>query len=101
MKIRSITMAMIVALLSTIAIAEPKFVSNINGSSFVINATNQGSQAYECQYTYTFNQVDSQAEQQVNGRFYIQAGANNIAVVSRNVSQVITRLNFDYKCTEK
>jgi len=35
------------------------------------------------------------------GNFVIEAGVNNISVITRNTDQMISKLNFDYKCTEK
>lgn len=104
MKNKSIVMAFALLTLTATSgvMAEPKFVSDINGSSFVINAFNTGSQAYECTYVYTYNQPNSATPtQQASGTVYIQAGANNTAVISRNTNQLITKLNFDYKCVEK
>ncbi|MCY6411300.1 hypothetical protein QTA56_03980 [Acinetobacter sp. VNH17] len=101
MKIKSIALGLSLVIMPTLAMAEPKFVSDINGSSFVINASNAGSQAYECIYTYSFNHPQNSIPNQVSGKFYIEAGVNNIAVISRNTDQMISKLNFDYKCTEK
>lgn len=101
MKNKSIAIALSCMLLPAMAVAEPKFVSNINGSSFQINVSNTGSQAYECVYSYSFNHVRGSGVSQFSGKFYIEAGANNISVIARNTDQMISKLDFDYKCTEK
>ncbi|WP_038343863.1 hypothetical protein [Acinetobacter sp. A47] len=101
MKIKSIMILLALLTLPGITFAEPKFVSNINGSSFVINASNAGSQAYECVYSYSFNHVRGSGANQFSGTLYIEAGASNISVIRRNTDQVISKLDFDYKCTEK
>lgn len=101
MKIKSIAIALSLTIIPMLAMAEPQFVSDINGSSFVINASNAGSQAYECVYTYSFNHPQNSATNQVSGKFYIEAGVNNIAIITRNTDQMISRLNFDYKCFKK
>ena len=101
MKTTFIAIALSFALIPNIAMAEPKFVSNINGSSFVINASNAGSQAYECVYSYSFNHDQGVVANQFSGTFYIEAGVSNISVISRSTDQKIRALNFDYKCSEK
>ncbi|PKF33264.1 hypothetical protein [Acinetobacter proteolyticus] len=101
MKITFIAIVLSFALIPSIAMAEPKFVSNINGSSFAINASNSGSQAYECVYSYSFNHAQGSVASQFSGKFYIEAGVSNISVISRNTDRMISTLDFDYKCTEK
>ena len=101
MKIKSMAIALSFVLLPSIVMAEPKFVSNVNGTSFQINASNAGSQAYECVYSYSFNHARGSGVNQFSGKFYIEAGANNISVIARNTDQMISKLDFDYKCTEK
>ncbi|MCH7335237.1 hypothetical protein [Acinetobacter sp. NIPH 2699] len=102
MKIRSIAVALLLVIIPAIAIAEPKFESNIDGSSILINASNHGSQSYECVYSYSFNHTQQNASvNQFNGKLYIEAGARQVAVVTRHTDQAISKLNFDYKCTEK
>ncbi|WP_332604726.1 hypothetical protein [Acinetobacter sp. ESBL14] len=101
MKITFIAIALSFAVMPNIAMAEPKFVSNINGSSFAINASNVGFQAYECVYSYSFNHAQGVVVNQFSGTLYIEAGVSNISVISRHTDQMISALNFDYKCTEK
>lgn len=101
MKTTFIAIALSLTMMPSITKAEPKFVSNINGSSFEINASNLGAQAYECVYSYSFNHPQSSTGNQFSGKFYIEAGVNNISVITRNTDQMISKLNFDYKCTEK
>ncbi|WP_119055326.1 hypothetical protein [Acinetobacter colistiniresistens] len=101
MKITFIAFALSFLMIPSIVMAEPKFVSNINGSSFVFNASNIGSQAYECIYNYSFNHDRGSVANQFSGKFYIEAGVNNISVISRNTDRMISNLDFDYKCTEK
>ena len=100
MKIKFVVITLALMITPMLAKAEPKFVSNINGSSFVINVSNVGSQSYECAYTYTYNS-SQQGGQQFNGRVVIEAGANNVAVIKRATDQMISKLNFDYQCKEK
>lgn len=100
MKTTSIAILIACVLTPTIVMAQPKFVSNINGSSFIVNASNTGTQAYECVYTYAYNN-NSQSNQLYSGKIFIEAGANNIAVVSRNTNQIISKLDFDFQCSEK
>ncbi|NIE95001.1 hypothetical protein NDN11_07980 [Acinetobacter sp. C26M] len=101
MKIIFIAIALSFMVIPSIAMAEPKFVSNINGSSFAIKASNIGSQAYECVYSYSFNHAQGSVPNQFSGKFYIEAGVSNISVISKDTDRMISTLDFDYKCTEK
>ncbi|QER39497.1 hypothetical protein F2A31_07130 [Acinetobacter suaedae] len=102
MKIRLSVVALSLLTWPIIAMAEPKFESNISGSSILINASNSGAHAYECVYNYSYNHPQQNVgAYQFSGKLYIEAGARQVAVVTRHTDQVVAKLNFDYKCTQK
>lgn len=101
MNIKHLIIGITTILTSTLIMAEPKFNSDIDGSSFMINVSNTSQQKYECTYTYTYN-ANQQGFQSpsFNGKFLVEAGVRNIAVLARNVDRPVTKLNFDFKCKE-
>ncbi len=102
MKMRLFAVLLSLYTLPVIAMAEPKFESNIDGSSILINASNLGAQSYECVYSYSYNHPkQNEGAYQFSGKLQIEAGAKQVAVVTRHTNQAVIKLNFDYKCTQK
>ena len=65
------------------ALASPAITAGVDGSSFIVRATNSEDRGYNCHIDYTLNyvQYDVPGSQNYHDDFFVKAGTNNGVVV--------------------
>ena len=97
---KAISLAVVLGVVSLTAVADPQTRAFVQGSSFLVYATNNEDRAYNCNISYTLSYESGQ--QNFKAQFYVRPNLQNGVVHRSDTSwnaSTLTASNVSISCT--